>query len=83
VPEARIHERYDRGRENLIRLLPSLDALRVYDNRVERDSKTGPAPEPLEILQMEGGILRRTSELTAVPDRVRPVLVAVLQTYRS
>ncbi len=32
IPEERIRDRYDRGRLNLIRLLPRLTELRVYDN---------------------------------------------------
>ena len=55
IPEDRIRERYDRSRENLIRLLPHLTELRVFDNSVEADPSRGAAPRPLLVLHMLQG----------------------------
>jgi predicted ABC-type ATPase len=41
IPEPRIRERYDASRLNLIRLLPRLSELWVYDNSVEADPDAG------------------------------------------
>jgi len=37
IPRVKIVERYDSGRKNLVRLLPQLASVRVYDNSAEAD----------------------------------------------
>jgi hypothetical protein len=54
IPEAKIRERYETSRANLIRLLPHPASLRVYDNSAEGDPKAGQRPRPLLSLHMEG-----------------------------
>src|SRR5207244_10369114 len=46
IPAGHIRARYDSSRLNLIRLLPRLTELRVYDNSAEADPRAGVAPEP-------------------------------------
>ena len=53
ITEAKIHERYRESLLNLIRLLPNLTELLVYDNTVEGDPQTGKAPEPELLLHLE------------------------------
>ncbi len=46
IPEGKIRERYVSSRANLIRLLPHVASLRLYDNSVPADPKEGLRPEP-------------------------------------
>ena len=79
IPEDRIRERYIQSRLNLIRLLPRLTELLVYDNSEEADPRTGAAPEPRRILRTwAGGQVRETCELIRVPLWAKPILAAAL-----
>src|SRR5207249_9748818 len=46
IPEEKIRERYTQSRLNLIRLLPRLTELLLYDNSKEADPRTGRTPKP-------------------------------------
>lgn len=81
IPEAKIRERYQRSRENLIRLLPKLAELRVFDNSAEGDPKRGVAPRPRLILHMLDGRVVETCEVTEVPGWAKPVFIAALRQY--
>ncbi|MET0541662.1 MAG: hypothetical protein ABWZ88_07895, partial [Variovorax sp.] len=50
IPEHKIRERYLSSRANLVKLLPYLASLRVYDNSAEGDPKAGKAPKPVLLL---------------------------------
>ena len=78
IPEAKIRERYVRSLSNLIRLLPHLASLRLYDNSVERDPKAGQAPEPLLLLHMQNGATVWHCALQDVPVWAKPVLAVAL-----
>ncbi len=41
IPEQKIRERYHASRQNLVRLMPLVTTLRVYDNSVEADPANG------------------------------------------
>jgi predicted ABC-type ATPase len=79
IPEARIRERYDRSRLNLIQLLPKLSELRVYDNSEEADPDAGVAPEPELLLHMGRGRIVRSCDLAATPVWAKPVLGAAMK----
>lgn len=81
IPEAKIHERYHRSRENLIRLLPKLAELRVFDNSEEGDSSRGVAPKPRLILHVLDGRIVEACESTAVPEWAKPVFAAALRQF--
>lgn len=81
IPAARIRERYDRSRENLIRLLPKLSELWLYDNTADGDPKLGRSPRPLRILSMLDGRIRETCAPTEVPGWAKPIFVASLRAY--
>src|ERR671935_1980944 len=49
IPEARIGERYDQSRINLIELMPKVTELKVYDNSIEADPHAGRTPQPMLI----------------------------------
>ncbi|MBL8309526.1 MAG: hypothetical protein JNL19_03790 [Burkholderiales bacterium] len=76
IPEQRIRERYTSSRQNLIRLVPHLASLRVYDNSQDNDPKLGRAPTPLPVLHMEN---RRLRYLTAnVPPWAKAIAMAAI-----
>lgn len=79
IPEAKIRERYDRSRLHLIRLLPKLAELRLYDNTREADPHAGKTPRPILLLHMVGGLVRGPSNLTRTPGWARPIVAAALK----
>lgn len=83
IPEAKIRERYDRSRENLIRLLPILTELWLFDNSEEGDPAQGIAPRPQLILHVLDGRITERCEVTAVPEWAKPVYLAALRLYST
>jgi predicted ABC-type ATPase len=85
IPEAKVRERYQHGRENLIRLLPRLAALRVFDNSAEADPDRGVAPAPSLLLDCRRGrIVVPTSLhrlLTDTPEWAKPIVTAALKLH--
>ncbi|MGA3210618.1 MAG: zeta toxin family protein [Terriglobales bacterium] len=79
IPEERIRERYTHSRLNLIRLLPKLTELLVYDNSEEADPKMGKLPRPRKILHVVHGRIAATCDLTLVPGWAKPILAAALR----
>ena len=82
IPEARIHERYDRSRLNLIHLMPKLTELRVYDNSEEADLDAGVSPEPKLLLHIARGKIMSSCDLAATPALAKPILGAALKFHR-
>jgi predicted ABC-type ATPase len=78
IPEAKIRERYETSRANLIRLLPHVASLRVYDNSADGDPKIGQRPQPLLLLHMEGGRIVSHVSLDQVPQWAKPVMAVAL-----
>jgi predicted ABC-type ATPase len=78
IPEAKIRERYESSRANLIRLLPHLASLRIYDNSAEGDPKAGQRPQPLLLLHMEAGRIVSHIALDQVPQWAKPVMAMAL-----
>jgi predicted ABC-type ATPase len=76
IPEAKIRARYHSSRENLVRLLPKLTELWVYDNSDERDPKTGSRPRPRLLLHKVGGEIVEACDLNVVPEWAKPIFVA-------
>lgn len=80
IPEAKIRERYIRSRENLIRLMPRLAEVRVFDNSAEADPRGRP-PSPKLILHARNGVVLDTCPVAEVPSWAKPVFVAALKQY--
>ena len=83
IPEALIRSRYRSSLQNLVGLLPSLAFLRVYDNSVEAGDD-GKIPDPVLVLEMEGGRLVRPAaddaeQLRRTPDWAKPLVEAALR----
>jgi predicted ABC-type ATPase len=82
IPEARIRERYDSSRLNLIQLLPKLTELRVYDNSEDADPAAGGIPKPELILHMARGKIVSSCDLATTPVWAKPVLGAAMKSQR-
>jgi predicted ABC-type ATPase len=85
IPEAKVRERYVKGRENLIRLLPYLASLRVYDNSAEADPATGAEPRPVPLVAMQRGRIVHPSNLGSLlattPQWGKPIVGAALKLH--
>lgn len=79
IPEAKIRERYTSSRANLIKLLPHLASLRVYDNSIDGDPKAGLRPQPVLVLHMEAGRIVSHIGLEQVPQWAKAVLAAAFE----
>ena len=79
IPEHKIRERYVSSRANLIKLLPHLASLRVYDNSADNDPKTGNRPEPRLLLHMRSGQIVSHIDLDQVPQWAKPILARAFE----
>lgn len=79
IPEEKIRERFDRSRLNLIRLLPRLTELLLYDNSNETDPDAGERPELMLLLHMASGKIVGSCNLQSIPEWAKPILAAALK----
>ena len=79
IPEEDIRRRYRHSLINLVRLLPVLADLRVYDNSATADPRTGTPPRPVLVLHVERGRIVGPPDLTATPQWAKPIVAAALQ----
>ena len=79
IPEADIRRRYRHSLINLVKLLPVLTELWVYDNSATADPATGQAPHPVLVLHMERGRIVGPSDLTSTPAWAKPIVAAALE----
>lgn len=87
IPEERIRARYPQAQLNLIKLMPHVAHLQIYDNSTEA-AADGTVPDPLFVLEMEHGQLVMPSRddvraLRGAPEWTRPILEAALRRQRS
>jgi predicted ABC-type ATPase len=83
IPELKIRERYPQAQLNLIKLMPHVSCIKVYDNSVEAPAD-GTVPDPLLVLEMEDGqvIWPAPDDLEAlqrVPEWTKSILEAALR----
>ena len=79
VSEEAIRRRYERSRLNLIALLPSLAALRMYDNSADADPADGMTPAPVRVLHTERGKIINPADLPRAPDWAKPIVAAAMK----
>jgi predicted ABC-type ATPase len=79
IPEAQVRARYDASRLNLVRLLPRLTELRVYDNSPEADPHSGVPPEPRLILHVARGRIVQAVPPGQTPGWAKPIVAAALK----
>ena len=76
IPGDRIRQRWTTSRRNLIRLLPVLTDLRLFDNSNEASPEAGHAPTPRLLLEIRDRQIVATPPLDQVPAWAKPVLMA-------
>lgn len=79
VPEQRIRARYDQSCLNLIRLLPALSELRVFDNSKEAEPETGAGLQPKLLLHLHLGMIVGCCDPGESPDWAKPILMAAMK----
>jgi predicted ABC-type ATPase len=79
IPEEKIRERYDRGRINLIELMPRLTELRVFDNSFEADPHAGRVPRPTLILHLAKGKIVEMVDLAETPQWAKALVAAAVK----
>jgi predicted ABC-type ATPase len=79
IPEADIRRRWRHSRMNLVRLLPALTELRVYDNSADADPIAGDAPQPVLVLHVARGEIVGPPDLANTPTWARPIVAAALK----
>jgi len=79
IPEADIRRRWETGRLNVIRLLPKLTELRLYDNSGDADPDTGAAPLPVLALHVKRGRIVAPRDLSATPVWAKPLVAAAIR----
>ena len=83
IPEDKIRERWVASRINLIRLMPQLARLQVFDNSTEADPGQD-IPEPVLVLEMVEGrvtypVPDDTEVLESIPEWARPFVQAAIE----
>jgi len=81
IPEAKIRERWDSSRRNLIRLLPEIHHLRLYDNSAEADPARGKPPHPLLLLEMKRRQITAPADLSGAPEWAQPIIAAAIKIH--
>ena len=81
IPEADIRRRWIGSHENLIRLLPFVRTLRVFDN--SREAAPGDQPEPVLLLSIEAGelVFPAPENLSAIPTWAKPIVAAAYRHF--
>ena len=78
IPEAKIRERWINAPINLIRLMPHLHELRVFDNSI--DAAPGePVPDPVLVLHVRSAVVqypRGVEQLERTPGWAKPIVQA-------
>src|SRR5206468_7178097 len=86
IASDKIRERFDNSRRNLIRLLPRLTELYLYDNSAEADPDRGKTPAPRRLLHcrrhriVEPKVLKR---LETTPTWAKPIAAAAIKLHVS
>ena len=83
IPEEKIRERWNSSRENLIRLLPSLHHLRLFDNSIQADPATGQAPCPRLLLEVKSRKITAPADLSNAPEWAQPIIAAAIHLHRA
>jgi predicted ABC-type ATPase len=83
IGEEKIRERWSTSRVNVIKLLPYLSQLQIFDNSTDVEPGQ-PIPDPQLVLEVEGGrvVIPAASDaatLHSVPQWARPIVEAAMQ----
>lgn len=83
IPEADIRRRWIGSHLNLVKLLPHVTHLRVYDNSAEKDPDQGQAPELKRVLYVTNHRIDfpGVGEVKDTPEWAKPIVVAAFRTF--
>ncbi len=79
ISEDDIRRRWNSSRLNVIRLLPVLTELRVYDNSGNADPQAGAAPVPVLLLHVRRGEIAARRDLSTTPPWAKPLVAAAMR----
>lgn len=77
IPDAKVRERYETSRANLIRLLPLLSELILFDN--SQDARARHAPTLAPLAHYRRGEPLVCGDLTSTPGWAKPIVAALLR----
>ena len=83
IPVEKIRQRWTSSRANLIRLLPHIHHLRLYDNSHEGDPVAGERPRPVLLLEMREGKITAPEDLSGAPEWAQPIIAAAIHLHRG
>lgn len=83
IPRADIERRFVRSRINLIRLLPWLSQLVVYDNSAQADPGAAVNTAPRLLLRWKGGAIAGPADLAHTPAWAKAVVAAALKLQQA
>lgn len=83
IPEEMIRRRYLAGPQNLVRLMPKLAALRVYDNSAAAEPASGVPPNPVLVIHMERGRIKSPKDLSRTPEWAKPVVARAMELHQQ
>lgn len=78
IPEDKIRQRFLSSRTNLIRLMPALTSLDLYDNSRHSPPGVGPLPRLQLLLRTAHGRLTWMAPRDAIPEWARPIAAAAM-----
>lgn len=81
IPESAIRKRWDSSRRNLIKLIPHLRSLKLYDNSRQAAPELGKKPEPLLLLHIDNKSIIGPADLSKAPGWAKPIIVAALNAF--
>lgn len=79
IPEARIRARFESSRRNLVRLLPRLTELLVYDNSDDAAPDGDRPPMPTLVLHVVSGRIQSVMPAASIPAWAKPIVMAALK----
>jgi predicted ABC-type ATPase len=79
IPETDIRRRYRTSQLDLIRLIPRLTGLAVFDNSAQADPAAGQPPEPDLVLRLERGKILGPPDLRTTPEWAKAIVAATLK----
>ena len=79
ISESDIRRRFQNSRLNLIRLLPHVASLRMFDNSYEADPALGKTPAPRLVIHLQQGAVAGAADMADTPDWAKPIVAAAFK----
>jgi predicted ABC-type ATPase len=75
IPEDKIRSRYTTSPQNLIRLIPFLSSLYVYDNSASGD----PTPAPIKLAYVDNNEIKHMANREQIADWAKPIITTIMK----